>query len=377
MQAGEEVEITIEQFFEECEEGGIYQIDTPDGWKDIDFLVKKNNKNSYNLVCEDGTNLGCSSDHYVLTQDGWKKSEDLNVEHDKVVSRDGLKTLVAKEFLGTRDTFDMGVASEEHRYYSNDIVSHNTGKSLTCSALAAVYEMPLLRLDMGAIFGAHIGESEANIRNAIQTVEAIAPAILWIDEVEKGISGIGSSNMTDGGVSARVFGTLITWMQEKKEPVFVVATANNIAGIPPEFLRAGRFDEIFFLDLPNDEQRREVVEKLITKKGRDASVFDIDKLVERTRNYSPAEIEKGVDNALFLAFSENKRDMVTDDILIELGKFQPLYNGRREDIENMRTQALGEQGSGGVARLANSSKNNHPAYTQSVARNFDLKNGDL
>jgi SpoVK/Ycf46/Vps4 family AAA+-type ATPase len=253
-----------------------------------------------------------------------------------------------------------------------------TGKSLTCSALASVYEMPLLRLDMGAIFGSHIGESEANIRNAIQTVEAIAPAILWIDEIEKGISGVGSSNMTDGGVSARVFGTFLTWMQEKTEPVFVVCTANNIRGIPPEFLRAGRFDEIFFLDLPNEEQRREVIGKLISKKRRDPLKFDIDSLVNITRNYSPAEIEKGVDNALFVAFSEGRREMETQDIASELGKFQPLYNGRREDIEDMRRQALGENGTGGMARLANSTKNATSVVTTANAgRKFDLKSEDI
>ena len=354
MQIGEEKEITIKEFVELCESDGIYKIDTPDGWQEIDFLIAKKNKECYNLVFDDGSELGCSSDHVILVDDEWKKTEDIDVQNDHVNSRDGVKSVIAKEYIGIRDTFDLGLRNKEHRYYSNDIVSHNTGKSLVASALGNTYEMPLLRLDMGAIFGSHIGESEANIREALQTAEAIAPAILWIDEVEKGIGGVKSSNATDGGVTNRVFGTLLTWMQEKEAPVFVVCTANNIAGIPPEFLRAGRFDEIFFLDLPNEEQRSEVVEKLLAKKNRDPEPFDTDRIVENTINYSPAEIEKGIDNALFVAFADGARELVTEDVISELGKFQPLYNGRREEVEGMRRMALGEKETGGLARLANS-----------------------
>ena len=125
------------------------------------------------------------------------------------------------------------------------------GKSMIADAVANYYQMPLLRLDVGAIFSAHIGESESNVRSVTSICDAISPCVLWVDEVEKGLGGIQSSNYTDGGVTNRVFGTLLTWMQEKTSQVFVVVTANNVESIPPEFMRAGRFDEIFFLDLPD------------------------------------------------------------------------------------------------------------------------------
>ena len=179
--------------------------------------------------------------------------------------------------------------------------------------------------------------------------------ILWIDEIEKGIGGVQSSNQTDGGVTNRLFGTLLTWMQEKEDPVFVIATANNVNGIPPEFLRAGRFDEMFFLDLPDQEQRKEVFACLLKNKQRNPKDFDINKLATISEHYSPAELEKGINNALFIAYA-NKRTMVDTDIVNALGEFMPLYNTRHEEIEEMRNWALGEAGKGGRARLANSTK---------------------
>jgi ATP-dependent 26S proteasome regulatory subunit len=252
-----------------------------------------------------------------------------------------------------------------------------TGKSLTAEALASYYEMPLLRLDMGAVFGSHVGESEANVRMTINTADAVAPAILWIDEVEKGLGGVQSSNFTDGGVTNRVFGTLLTWLQEKESPVFVIATANNVLSLPPEFMRAGRFDEIFFLDLPNKAQRCEIIEKLLLRKKRDPKKFDIEKISNSCENYSPVEIEKAINNGLFIAYSEERRELVDDDVIDEMGKFQPLFNSRREDIEEMRRWALGEGGEGGRARLANETKKAKSAKVVPEFKKFDLGEGDL
>ena len=187
--------------------------------------------------------------------------------------------------------------------------------------------------------------------------------ILWIDEVEKGIGGVESSNATDGGVTNRVFGTLLTWMQDKTDPVFTVCTANNILGIPPEFMRAGRFDEVFFIDLPNEAQREEVIEKLLRRKKRDPSQFDLDPIVSASKNYTPVEIEKGINNALFVAYAEGKRELRTDDIVDELQKFPPLYNSRREEIQALREWALGTDMGGGRAILANSK---HRTVTKNV-----------
>lgn len=391
-----------------------------------------------------------------------------------------------------------------------------SGKSAMCDALADLYQMPLLRLDFGAIFASHVGESEQNIRQCLQVAEAIAPCIegstsiningvslkvedlflqeesdsknkvteskdgsqkvayinpdkriiikgvdkdglsknlkvkalirtrkrerlikiktksskeiittqdhmllagdkkmkkskdfiigevvmqnntlrivedtiesieeidfdgyvydvscenphlyltngfvshnciFWVDEVEKGIGGVQSSNSTDGGVTNRVFGTMLTWMQDKEAPVFVVCTANNIDGIPPEFMRAGRFDEIFFIDLPDPDGRKEVTEKLLRRKGRQSTDFDISAIALASENYTPVEIEKGIDNALFAAYADNKRQLLTEDIVQSLSSVHPLYDSRREDIQRMREWALGKDGVGGRAILANS-----------------------
>ena len=157
-----------------------------------------------------------------------------------------------------------------------------TGKSLTAKAVGALWQMPLLRLDVGKIFGGLVGSSEENIRTVIKTAEAIAPAILWIDELEKGFSGTASSGQTDGGTTSRVFASFITWLQEKTTPVFVIATANNVQQLPPELLRKGRFDEIFFCDLPDREDRRQIIDIHLRKKKRDPGQFDMDKLVDAT-----------------------------------------------------------------------------------------------
>ncbi len=280
----------------------------------------------------------------------------------------GLNTL--KEWLNLRKMAFM----EEARKYGLSapkgvllVGIPGTGKSMICDALAHCYEMPLLRLDMGAIFSSHVGESEHNMREVIKSAEAIAPVILWIDEVEKGIGGVQSSNQTDGGVTNRIFGTLLTWMQEKESPVFVVCTANNVLSMPPEFMRAGRFDEIFFLDLPDKEQRAEVVSALLLRKNRNPDEFDLDGIADVCDKYSPAELEKAINNALFIAYSDKAREVRTDDIISEIGKFQPLYNTRRDEIEAMREWALGEDGSGGRAVLANSP----------TEKSFDYSNADI
>lgn len=228
------------------------------------------------------------------------------------------------------------------------------GKSMICSAIASMYEMPYLKMDFGSIFSAYVGDSEKNLRLALKMAEAISPAVLQLDEIEKAIGGGASSNQTDGGVTGRVIGTTLTWMQDKVHPVFIVATANSIKGIPPEFMRAGRFDEIFFIDLPGIHERMEIASAILIKKGRNPEEFDTAKIANKCPNYTAVEIEKGIDNALFVAFAENKRKLTTDDILEQLSLFHPLYDSRKEEIEEIRKWALGDNGKGGRAVLANS-----------------------
>jgi SpoVK/Ycf46/Vps4 family AAA+-type ATPase len=228
-----------------------------------------------------------------------------------------------------------------------------TGKSLTAKAVGALWQMPLLRLDVGKIFGGLVGSSEENIRNVIKTAEAIAPAILWIDELEKGFSGTGSSGQTDGGTTSRVFASFITWLQEKTSPVFVIATANNVHQLPPELLRKGRFDDIFFCDLPDREDRRSIIDIHIRKKKRDPGQFDLDRLVDATVDYSGAEIEQAVVAALYDAF-DTGNDLSTEGLLKTLTEIVPLAITMREVIESMREWARTR------ARPA-SSRNRQPA----------------
>lgn len=164
-----------------------------------------------------------------------------------------------------------------------------TGKSLTAKAAAALWQKPLLRLDVGRVFGSLVGESEANIRQALKLAEAIAPCVLWLDEVEKAFAGMGQS--LDSGTSARVFGSFLTWMQEKKAPVFVFATANDISALPAELLRKGRFDEIFFVDLPSAVERQDIFRIHIANRKRDAGQFDLSTLANATRDFTGSEIE--------------------------------------------------------------------------------------
>ena len=184
------------------------------------------------------------------------------------------------------------------------------GKSLVAKAISSEWNLPLLRLDIGSVFGGIVGESERNIRRALSIAEAISPSILWIDEIEKGLSGVESSGASDAGTTARVFGTILTWMQEKEKPVFVVATANNIENLPPELLRKGRFDEIFFVDLPGKRSRKEIWEIHLKKRlGKvryhehvKQKKIDLNRFVELTKGFSGSEIEEVLNEALYDAY---------------------------------------------------------------------------
>jgi serine/threonine protein kinase/MoxR-like ATPase len=203
------------------------------------------------------------------------------------------------------------------------------GKSLSARALAGAWRVPLLRLDVARIFGSIVGASEANLRLAIQTAEAVSPCILWIDEVEKGFAGVQSQS--GGGVAQRVFGAFLSWLQDKRSPVFVVATANDLSGIPPEFLRQGRFDEIFFAGLPNARQREAILRIHLGKRRRDAKKFEIDNLARLSEGFSGAEIEQAVVAGLFHAFDAG-REIETKDIADAIGETYPLSRARGREV---------------------------------------------
>jgi ATP-dependent 26S proteasome regulatory subunit len=214
-----------------------------------------------------------------------------------------------------------------------------SGKSLSAKALAATWQKPLLRLDTGRLFGSLVGESEANIRRALEVAEAVAPAVLWLDEVEKELAGVQSSGKTDSGVTARVFGTFLTWLQEKKAPVFVVATANAVDQLPPEFLRKGRFDEIFFVDIPTVEERADIFSVQIRKRRRDPNHFDISALVSNTENFTGAEIEEAIISGLFASWNDGKREVTTEDIINATKSIIPIAVGMEGRIEALRAWA--------------------------------------
>lgn len=212
------------------------------------------------------------------------------------------------------------------------------GKSLICKIVANIWGFPLLRLDMAKIFEGIVGSSERNMSQALRLAKAIAPCILWVDEIEKALSGVGSSNVSDAGTTSRVFGTFLTWLQEKTEPVFVVATANDVSALPPELLRKGRFDEIFFIDLPNSEERAEIFSIHIKKRGRKPLNFDLEALVKASRDFSGAEIESAIISGMFDAFDE-KTELNTQFILNNLKVTVPLSKTMEEKITSMRDWA--------------------------------------
>lgn len=220
-----------------------------------------------------------------------------------------------------------------------------TGKSLMAKAIAHHWHLPLLRLDVGRLFGGLVGESESRTRQTIQLAEALAPCVVWIDEIDKAFSGMDGKG--DAGTSNRVFGTFITWLAEKTSPVFVVATANNIETLPPEMLRKGRFDEIFFVGLPAQEERKAIFSVHLNRlRPHNLNSYDLDRLAYETPDFSGAEIEQALIEAMHIGFSQN-RDFTNDDILEAASQIVPLARTAQD-----RIKFLQEWAAAGKARLA-------------------------
>lgn len=216
-----------------------------------------------------------------------------------------------------------------------------TGKSLVCKAAAGLFQRPLLRLDVGRVMGSLVGDSERNMRMAIDTAEAVAPAILMVDELEKCFSGTKSSGQTDSGTTARVFGTFLQWLQDKTSPVFVMATCNDVTQLPPELLRRGRFEQLWFVDLPTTSERREIFSIHIKARGRNPKKYDLNKLAQASDKFTGAEIESCVGDALFSAFDDGHREMTTQDILNAIGTCVPLAKTMNVQIATLRDWAQG------------------------------------
>ncbi|MEI6152902.1 MAG: AAA family ATPase [Deltaproteobacteria bacterium] len=307
-------------------------------------LVKRKSltQNEVNLILEEKKQIIRKSGilEYISTD---------NFDMSKIGGLQNLKNWLEKRKTAfTQDAVDFGVEFPKGVLL---IGIPGCGKSLSAKCIASAWKMPLLKLDMGKIFAGIVGSSEANMRLSIGLCETVSPAILWIDEIEKGLSGAGSGG-SDGGTAARVFGNLLTWMQEKKSPVFVFATANNIHNLPPELLRKGRFDEIFFVDLPSEEERKEIFSIMVKDCNRNLSDFDIKEMVELSGEkafgegirLTGSEIEYVVKDGLLEAFYRKSVnhidvDMNSQDIIAAIKKIVPLAKSRADDIKGIREWA--------------------------------------
>ena len=214
------------------------------------------------------------------------------------------------------------------------------GKSLCAKAASSLWKLPLLRFDIGRVFGSLVGSSEESMRRAIQTAESVAPAILWIDEIDKAFAGTQGSAGSDGGTASRVFGTFLTWLSEKTAPVFVIATANDISHLPPELLRKGRVDEIFFVDLPNEDERQEIFRIHLSKRKRDPARFDVEGLARMSDGFSGAEIEEAIISGLYDAFSKGT-DLDTATLSAGIAETVPLSKTMSEELNRLRNWAQG------------------------------------
>jgi SpoVK/Ycf46/Vps4 family AAA+-type ATPase len=254
---------------------------------------------------------------------------------DDVGGLDGLKEWVRKRSVAfTEEARRFGLSAPKGLLL---LGVQGCGKSLSARAISAVWNLPLLRLDMGRIFSSLVGSSEENMRKAIATAESVAPSLLWIDEIDKAFAGMQGGN-SDGGTGSRVLGTFLTWLQEKDTPVFVIATANNIANLPPELLRKGRLDEIFFVDLPDEYERHEIFKIHLERRGRAPQDYDLVELAARADGFSGSEIEQVVNSALYDAFDQ-KAELHEDHLLHSMSECVPLSTTRKEEIEHLRNWA--------------------------------------
>jgi SpoVK/Ycf46/Vps4 family AAA+-type ATPase len=218
------------------------------------------------------------------------------------------------------------------------------GKSLAAKEVARRWRLPLLRLEVGRLYDKWLGESEKNLDRALETAERMAPCVLWIDEVEKAFSSVGASE-ADGGLSQRLVGRLLTWLQERRAPVFVAATCNRVEDLPPEMMRKGRFDEVFFVDLPTPSERAEILALHLRARGRDPASFDLEALAKASEAFSGAELEQAVVSGLYTAFAARgdgkQGDLTTDLLRAELAATRPLAVTRAEEVAALRAWARG------------------------------------
>lgn len=286
---------------------------------------------------DDDVNLVMAGKRRMVQGDGLLQFIQTPLDLEEIGGMENLKAWLNKRTKAfSKDAVEFGLEAPKGVLM---LGVQGSGKSLCAKAVATAWQQPLLRLDVGSLYNSYIGESERNLRKALRQTESMSPVILWIDEIEKAFASAASQS-SDGGLSKRMFGTLLTWMQDHKEPVFVIATANDIEALPPELLRKGRFDEIFFIGLPKKTARRKIFEIHINKRKRDPAKFDLDKLAQDSKGFSGAEIEQAVISALHDAYSD-KVDMTTEMILEVLKTSPPISVTMREKIAELYAWAEG------------------------------------
>jgi SpoVK/Ycf46/Vps4 family AAA+-type ATPase len=263
----------------------------------------------------------------------------LQFEYDTAKFNDvgGLEKL--KHWLNQRKPAFLNSADASHLDTPKGVLLigvQGCGKSLAAKATAGIFGLPLLRLDFGNLYDKYHGETERNLRESLKTADVMSPCVLWIDEIEKGLAGRGGET----GTTQRVLGSFLTWMAQKKSQVFVVATANDISALPPELVRKGRFDEIFFVDLPNADIRRVIAKIHLTNRGQQVDAFDLGRIAEATKGFSGAEIEQAVVSALYAAHA-HKKSLGTEHVLAEVKRTKPLSVVMAERIELLRQWAAG------------------------------------
>jgi AAA+ superfamily predicted ATPase len=289
-------------------------------------------------IDSDDVSIVFSEKQQIIKKSGLLEYYESREEFSRVAGLDNLKQWLSKRSLAFSDrAAEFGLPAPKGVLL---LGVQGCGKSLCAKAASSLWKLPLLRLDIGRMFGSLVGSSEENMRRAVQTAESIAPAILWIDEIDKAFAGTQGSSGSDGGTSSRVFGTFLTWLSEKTAPVFVIATANDISNLPPELLRKGRVDEIFFVDLPSDLERREVFRIHVRKRGRDPDQFNLDELARLSDGFSGAEIEEAIISGLFDAFSKGC-DLNTDILKAGLAETVPLSKTMSEELNRLRNWAQG------------------------------------
>jgi ATP-dependent 26S proteasome regulatory subunit len=297
---------------------------------------------SQSLVARYALAPACITDVLESKKSLLKRSEMLEFvdSADNMASVGGLENL--KRWLGQRrNSWD-----QQARQFGLDppkgviiLGVQGCGKSLCARAVAGEWKLPLVKFDTAAVYDKYIGETEKRIQKIFRVAEGLAPCVLWIDELEKVFAGSGpDSASADAGVSSRLLASFLSWMQERKSPVFVAATCNNVTVLPPELIRKGRFDELFFVDLPNPAERKQIFSIQLTKRKRNPADYELDRVAAAAKGFSGAEIESAVQTALYVAYSA-KRELATEDLLTALSSTVPLSTTRAEEIAELRAWA--------------------------------------